>query len=431
MSIFQTKVFRNASWIIACRLAQSLISLVISMVCARYLGPSGYGLISYAASVVTFVLPLAQLGLRSVLVEQLMAHPDREGQILGTSMVLSGLSSLVCMVGCVVFVALANAGEGDTLLVCGLYSLSLIFQVTEQVQYWYQARLLSKYTALVSLGAYVVVAAYKVVLLVTGGSIYWFALAYALDYLLISAALLVLYRRSGGQKLGFSLALGRALVGQSRYYILSGMMVTVFTQTDRIMIKMLLGNAENGYYATAVSCATLTNFVFTAVIDSVRPMILASNREDQEKFRRNMARLYSLILYMGLGQSLVLTLLAKPLVGLLYGRAYLAAVPLLQIVTWYSAFSHMGTVRNIWILAQGRQKYLWIVNLSGAVLNVAGNFLLIPRMGAAGAAVASVVTQAVTNVGLTLLIPALRPNGGLMLRALDPRRLLELLPGRR
>ena len=53
---------KNASWIIVCRIIQSLISLVIGMISARYLGPSNYGVITYVSSVVAFALPIMQLG---------------------------------------------------------------------------------------------------------------------------------------------------------------------------------------------------------------------------------------------------------------------------------------------------------------------------------------------------------------------------------
>ena len=72
------KVVKNASWIIVCRIVQSLIALVIGMISARYLGPSNYGLLNYASSVVAFVVPLAQLGFRNVLVEEIVSHPERE-----------------------------------------------------------------------------------------------------------------------------------------------------------------------------------------------------------------------------------------------------------------------------------------------------------------------------------------------------------------
>ena len=155
------KVVKNISWIIACRIVQSLVAVVVGMISARYLGPSNYGLLNYASSVVAFVFPVAQLGLRNVLVEEIVSNPERVGKALGTSLLISIASSICCMAGCVVFVAVANAGERDTLIVCALCSVSLIFQSTEMIQYWYQAKLLSKYTSIVSLIAYTVVVLYK------------------------------------------------------------------------------------------------------------------------------------------------------------------------------------------------------------------------------------------------------------------------------
>lgn len=427
MKLFKNKVVKNASWIIVCRIVQSVIALIIGMITARYLGSANYGLLNYASSVVAFVIPLAQLGLRNVLVEEIVSHPEREGKTLGTSLVLSVISGFFCIIGCITFVFFVNAGETDTLLVCALYSVSILFQMTEMVQYWYQAKLLSRYTSVVSLIAYVVVSLYKTYLLATGKSIYWFALSGAFDYLLISAVLIVLYYKLGNQKLSFSFTLGKNLLARSRYYIVSGMMVTVFAQTDKIMIKLMIGNSENGYYSAAIACAGMSGFVFSAIIDSLRPVIFESKKESNQKFERNMSLLYSIIIYMGLAQSLVLTFMAKPIVYILYGKAYLAAIPLLQIITWYSAFSYMGSVRNIWMLAEEKQKYLWIINLSGAVLNVVGNLILIPWIGAAGAAIASVLTQFFTNFVLCFFLRPIKPTLCLIGRSLHPKFIIGIL----
>ncbi len=427
MGILNNRVIKNTFWIVGCRIMQSVIALVINMISARYLGPSNFGLLSYASSVVAFAVPLAQLGLRNVMVEEIVSHPEREGKTVGTSIVMSVIASFFCLLGCIAFVLVANSGEQDTLIVCGLYGISLIFQMTEMIQYWYQAKLLSKYMSVVSLIAYVVVAIYKVILLVMGKSVYWFAISYAFDYFLISAALIVIYNKIGNQKLSVSFALGKQLFARSRYYIVSSMMVTVFAQTDKIMIKMMLGNAENGYYSTAMACAGITGFVFLAIIDSFRPVIFESKKVSYEKFEKNIAALYAIVLYIGLVQSVFLTLFAGPVVRIMYGEEYLAAIPLLQIITWYAGFSYMGNVRNIWMLAEEKQKYLWIINLSGAVLNVAVNFMLIPVMGAAGAAVASVATQFFANFVLNMIMKPIRPTAKLIWRSLNPKMMLEIL----
>ena len=52
------KVFTNAKWIIICKIIQSVLQLLVGMLSARYLGPSNYGLINYAASITAFAMPI-------------------------------------------------------------------------------------------------------------------------------------------------------------------------------------------------------------------------------------------------------------------------------------------------------------------------------------------------------------------------------------
>ena len=159
MNIKKNSVTKNALWIIICKIVQSFLGLIVSMLTARYLGPSNYGLISYAASVVAFVIPIMQLGFRSTLVSEIINNPEKEGEILGTSIFLNILSSLACVLGISVFVYIANKNETETLIVCTLYSLSLIFQATEMIQFWFQAKLMSQYTSLTSVFAYAAITA--------------------------------------------------------------------------------------------------------------------------------------------------------------------------------------------------------------------------------------------------------------------------------
>lgn len=419
------KVAKNAVWIIGIRVVQAVVAMLINMLTARYLGPSGFGLITYASSLVAFVLPIMQLGLSNVLVQEIVSSPEKEGKILGTSITLSVLSSFCCIIGVSAFSFVANPGETETILVCFLYSLVLIFQAFDYVEYWYQAKLMSKYTSMISLMAYVIVSAYKIFLLLKGKSVYWFAISNALDYVLISFGGLVLYRRLGGGELSFSLEIGKKLFSKSKHYILSSMMVTVFAQTDKIMLKMMLDESATGYYGAAVTCAGMTGFVFTAIIDSFRPSIFEGQKEGNEVFRHRLTMLYSIVIYLSLAQSIVMTLFSKWIIYILYGTAYNPAISALQIIVWYTTFSYMGSVRNIWILANEKQKCLWKINMSGAVANVILNAVLIPLMGINGAAVASLITQLFSNVIVGYIIKPIRPNNAIMVESLRVKYLKD------
>jgi Na+-driven multidrug efflux pump len=97
------------------------------------------------------------------------------------------------------------------------------------------------------------------------------------------------------------------------------------------------------------------------------------------------------------------------------------------VVSWYTIFSYLGSVRNIWILAENKQKYLWILNTTGALANVVLNFAFIPMWGIVGAAIASLVTQFVTNVIMSLIIKPLRRNNLIMLKGLNPKLLFNMV----
>lgn len=420
------KVAKNATWIIGCRIIQAVFALLINMLTARYLGPSSFGLITYASSLVAFFVPVMQLGFNAILVQEVVKHPEREGEALGTFIFLSLCSAFCCIIGVTVFAFVANRSSHETILVCVLYSSILIFQALDLIEYWFQAKYLSKYSAVVCLCAYAIVSAYKIYLLVTAKSVYWFAISYAFDFALISISLIFIYHKLGGQRLCVSMELGKQMFSKSKHYILSGMMVTVFAQTDKIMINLMIGEAETGYYGAAVACAGMTSFVFTAIIDSFRPSILEGQKISQYMLEKRLALLYSVIIYLSLLQSVLMTLLAKPIVYILYGASYAPAVRALQIVVWYTTFSYLGAVRNIWILANSMQRYLWKIDMTGAIVNVILNSILIPVMGIYGASVASLITQIFTNVILGFIIKSIRPNNRIMLRSLNPINLQEV-----
>lgn len=421
------KVLKNASWIIGIQIIKALLGLVISMFTARYLGPSNYGLINYASSIVTFISPLMYLGLSGILVQEIIDNPQREGETLGTSMTMSFVSSLFCILGIFSFTLVANPGEKYTTIICVLYSVLLLFQSIDLIQYWFQAKLLSKYSSIVSLIAFIPVSVYKIFLLVTNKSVIWFAISNVLEYLIISLSLVVIYRKLNGRKLSFSLKTVKRLFSKSRYYIVASMMVSIFSQTDRIMLKIMVDDSATGYYSAGVACAGITSFVFVAIIDSFRPMIFQYKKIDNNRYEKSICSLYSIIIILSLAQSVFITFCSSTIVNILYGSSYEPTINVLRVIVWYTTFSYLGTIRNIWMLAENKEKYIWILNLAGALGNIVLNLMLIPCWGITGAATASLITQVFTNVLMGFIIRPVRYNNELMFKSLAPKYLFSVI----
>ena len=421
--LITNKIFSNASWIIACRIMQAVCSLIVTMVASRFLGPSKYGLISYAASICTFFLPIMQLGLPSIQVQELINKDGEEGTIIGSSLIMSFLSSLFCVIGIYAFTSIINRGEVMTVIVCVLYSFTLVFQSLEIIQFWFQAHYHFKYVSIVSLVAFIAISIYKIYLLAAGKNIYWYTISYLLDHLIIAVSLLSFYYKIQGPPLKINKETCICLLNRSKYYIISNLMIVIFAQTDRIMLKNMAGNEITGYYSAAFTLANMVNFLYEAIIDSYRPFIFQSYKVSLESFNNSLKNLYCIIVYATLLICTGITIFAPLGVYIVYGRGFLHAVNILRIVVWYAPFAYIGTIRNIWMLAKNMQHLLWSINFLGAIANIVINLLLIPKLGAIGAAIASLLTQIFTNVILSIIIPELRAGAILLMESLNPKRL--------
>lgn len=419
-SIIQgSKVLKNVSWLVGGRILQMIISFVVNILTARYLGPSNYGLINYAAVYTGFFSSLCSLGLNSIIVKELIDNPNKQGEILGTAAVMKVVASTLSWIGIVALSMVIDSGEPVTISVVTLCSIGLIFQAMTLFEYWFQSRLESKISAIATLIAYTLMSAYKVVLLINGKSVQWFAVATAIDYLIISIILYLAYRRKKGPRLSFSYATGKRMLSQSYHFILSTLMVAVYGNTDKFMLKHMLTSSEAvAYYSTAVSICSTWVFVLQAIIDSFNPTIIELHKIDYEQYKKRNQQLYGIVTYLSLFVSLVITLVSKPAIELLYGEAYVGAIAPLRVITWYTAFSYLGVSRNAWLVCEGKQKYLKFLYFSAAIINILLNAILIPFYGATGAAVASLVTQMGTSIVIPLFIKPLKENAILMIKGL-------------
>lgn len=416
--LLNSRIARNAGWLVAGKVAQMVISLVVGVLTSRYLGPSNYGLINYASAYTGFFASICTLGINSVIVKELVDHPERDGEIVGTSLGLRALSSFFSALMIVAISLIVDANEPTTQVVVALCAISCVVQIFDTFNYWFQAKLQSKTTAIATFVAYTMMALYKVILLISGKPVTYFALAMSVDYLFLGVLLLIGYKKQGGGKLGWSSRYSLQLLKKSYHFILPGLMVAVYAQTDKIMLKQMLTEAEVGYYSTAAGLCSIWCFVLAAIIDSLNPPIMEAFQRNKEEFNKKNKLLYAIVFYMSMAVSLLFTIFGGVAINILYGEAYAPATVPLQVITWYTAFSYLGVARNAWIVCMKKQKYLKYIYCSSALINVILNFVLIPQWGATGAAIASLTTQILTAIVVPFFIKELRENSVLMIKAI-------------
>ncbi len=424
------RVATNVGWLAADKLIGAVSGLLVAVWVARYLGPDRLGVYSYALAFAGVFSPLAQLGLGGVIIRELVREPEARPEILGTAFVLQTLSSLVTLLLTVAAVFLVRPGDPLTQLAVVIVAAGMLFRVANVLDFWFQSQIQSRYTVWAQRGALLTIAAFKVGLILLQAPLLAFVVAAAAEIVLGAGGLVFFYRRSG-QRLGdwrTNWQRGRRLLADSWPLIFSGLAVGVYMRFDAVMLGQMLNERAVGLYSEAVRLTEFWYFLPMALASSVFPVIVHSRvSQTPAEHDRRMQLFFDVMTLAAYVVVIPAALLARPVVGLLYGPAYAETGRILGVYILSFVFTAVGLAANKWLLTENFTRFYMVATLLGAVVNVGLNFWWIPRFGGVGAAWATVVSYAVSGYLAFLLGRRLWPLfGQLSLALAAPLRLWHL-----
>ncbi|ASZ20027.1 flippase [Bacillus cereus] len=412
------KFTSNTIWLILERVFQLILGLIVGIWTARYLGPSNYGILNYGASFVAFFSVICSLGLENVIIKYFVDYPKKNNVILFSAITIRFVVSIISILVMYFIVSITHYNEKLIIAVIMLQSLALIFNSLDTIDYWFQSRLMSMYVVIAKSIARLFASIWKVYLLVSGASLQFFALSGAIEAMVVGIILLIIYFKKNSIHVSFSRYYSKELILNSYHFILSGLLVTLFTQMDRIMLGNLIGQESVGVYSVASTIATLWYFVPLAVINSSRPIILKKRQVSIPEYQLSLKRLYSFIFWLGVLVALFITLLSNVIIKSLYGQQYIEAAIPLAILIWASVFSLLGTARNIWIVSEGVNKYTKYYFLIGMFVNFVLNYIFINLFGVVGSAIATLIAQITTTIIAPMFFKKTKGSTYLMSQAL-------------
>lgn len=393
--ILNNKTIKNSLWIIGERIFQAIISLFLTMVTSRYLGPSNYGILNYGATFVSLFLVIMKLGLDNIIVNELINDRNNEGKLLGTSIIMRLASGIVSIIVMTILVFILQSNSKLIIITTILQSIILLFQSVNILDYWFQSHLNSKYVSIIKGISYILVTLYKIYLLISKKNIIWFATSTIFDSLIIAVLLIVFYRKEKKQKLKFDKQLVKKLLKKSYHFIISGIMVIIYTQIDKIMIGSMINQEQLGYYSAALMVCSIWTFVPEAILTSFRPAVFES-KKNNNNYLPKLKQLYAIIFWTCIAFSAFITLFAKYIIIIIFGNGYLPSIKALRILIWYVPLSQLGSARSVWIVSENKNKYIKKIMLWGVIINISLNYFLIPILGIYGAIIATIITEFTT-----------------------------------
>ena len=392
------KFFSNIGWLMGGKIVNMLLQFFVSLATARYLGPSNFGTINYVAAFVSFFSSISSLGLAVIIIKEIAIDKCDNNEVIWTSIWMRFGTAVLSTISIIALMFITNRNDSMIVQIAFLESLSILFSAFDTINYYFQARLLSKWSSIAEVLAYVGMSLYRIYLLATNADIVWFAFATSTDMIFLTVFLMIFYIRIEGFRPKFNWQLGKRLLKQSYHYLIAGLITILYAQVDRIMLGNMLDKASVGYYSATLTISTLWSMIPTALIQSISPILYDAAEKDRTFYLRRLRQSYAVLFWLNATYSIFVGAFAHWIILLLYGKDYLAGTAALRIVVWYYGLSTMSTLNQVYLANDGKNKYINLFCIAGLVTDVVLNFALIPIMGINGAAIATLITHIVIQI---------------------------------
>jgi O-antigen/teichoic acid export membrane protein len=415
------------------------LAFVMTVMMPRYLGATGYGRLYLAVSITGIMSILVEFGLNTLVAREVSRQRDHATRYLVNAALLK---AVLWVVACVILGVLVRVVDYpvETQLAIAILAVGVllasesslivaVLQAHERIR-WIAISTVVEKALYVGLGVTALLLGYGVLVLATI-TVVGAAVGLLLDLWWFSRLTRQSDVRAGWQ----GLELGGLFVRALPFFSVA-FFGAVYFRVDVVILSLMRSDAVVGYYGAAYRLFQATYILPKAFLFALFPVFCRLSAREDDALAAAGQKGLDLLLLIGLPLALGICVLADEIVAVLYGSEFAASVPLLRTLSFGVALMYANGVFVQLLIATERQRKLAVTAGVAALLNIGINFMLIPTLGALGAAVATVATEAaVIGLNFRFLPRALTRQlrfgipGKSLLAALAMAAVLQLLNG--
>lgn len=387
-------IFKNTSWLSISQIITSICAFLWTIIIARYLGVSDYGIVSFAISFTSLIGIIMDLGISTYITREIAKHKKLVNKyfnniflfklilaallffISGLLLYLLGYPQLTIVVTLIFTIEL--------IFMSMLSFLNGVFQAFEQVKYQAIGGILNSSFLLIGI-------------LITIGfdlGIIAIALAYTIAYSIFFLYMLTSYiRKFSFPKFELDKRFIKEVLIGSIPFGLTNFFYTIYFSIDIVMLSYLTGDYATGLYKSAYNIINVFTTFFVVYQGVIFPVMSKFFAESKDLLKSSYELSVKYLLLIIIPISVGVFFYARPLVDLIYSNQYSLATTPVQILIWTVSFLFINGAASILLNAIDKEKTVTKVYIIAALFNVALNFILIPHMSYDGAAITTVASE--------------------------------------
>ena len=387
-------IVRNSGFLFLNGIATNLLSFFALVYIARYLGPENYGTYTFVFAFIYFFSFIPDMGVHQILVREAAKEPENAGKLIGNGMIMQVCLSLAALFLAFVLINIINFPQ-STRNALYIASLGLLISGTGAYGIIYEAKLRMEYSLLFNLANRVVF----LLLIYLAISNQWglnFLIFASISATLTHNLLMILFAKKL-VKVSFEidLPLMKQLLREATPIAIASVFTVIYFRIDVVMLSFLRGDTEVGLYAAAYRLTDALVFLPTVITTSTFPLMSKYYKDSFDSFSFAYTRTFKYLFATGLMIAVLVTFASGKIIYLVYASEhpeYQSSAIALQILIWTTAIMFITTLISTTCISSGNQQIVSKRAIIAALLNVILNLILVPLIGYAGAAIATVLS---------------------------------------
>lgn len=394
----RTSLVKNAVFNTFYRLMDILFPLISAGYVARMLTPEGVGRYAASANNVSYFVLLGSLGIQAYAIRETAKRRDDKkarDRLFSEMLIINAMLTLTAgliFTACMLFTGLFSA-ERTLYFICGFaivanfINVDWYFQGTEDFKFIAFRSFIVKSLGLIAV----------IVFVHRPEDLYRYALISVFSGIVYHLFNIVHAGRS--VKFSFKDIDLKPHVRSLVFLALCSVSTELYARMDMTMLGIMDQDSSVAYYSYAQRSIGLIITTAIAVTAVFLPRLSYYYTKDNEKFNKLTKFGADLMIFISLPMCIGIVSIASPFITLWLGEGYAEAVPCLAVLAFMIPLKCIGDLVCYQVMmCAGKEFYLMIAYMITMAVNFVNNLVLIPKYGAFGASVASLISEIIVFV---------------------------------
>jgi len=396
---FLKSISRNSFFLASSQVIEKILSFLVVILLARYLGKGDYGKLVYATAFANLLTFFWDFGLHRLILRDVAKDRSLASTIFPSRLKLQILSSLAGLGVLLGYLFLFEVRGLDRLLILIFAFSTALNHLSNSFRSIFIAFEKASYETYFNFGL-------RSFLLL---AVFWgiqegFGLIGISLILLFSSVLNLIgswrlvenyFFHTGFRGRGDRL---RPIVKESLPLAIIIAFTTFYFQVNKILLLKWRGEAATGIYGAADIIVMTFLIISNSLVLASFPIISRESQLDKERTFAVYKGVFKVLLTLGLPVALGGMLLSKEVISFIYGTEFSESGEVLRILIWATPLLFLTNFTGSCLIATEKQRLLAFICGCNMVLNLSLNLILIPSYGSVGAAIASLSTEGVNLI---------------------------------